>query len=420
MSHCMPPSQFSLFLAHSALFALCPFWIVLSVVSCLALMRFVSLRPNSPCWPNSRTPSLWASPVSLGQPVLVAGLLLLFRAHLWLLQSRQHPQRLLRCPRPVMRWRPLCCVPRHSGPPLPGRALALAHLRLCRNVLHGHHVAAPVSLPVCVALLPSRSRDWSRAWPPRVARQSRLPNCASHALLVHSRPPRQNLSRLPLPLDPLLPQLLLLRPPVLRSLCPTLMTNGTRSLTHTVSLAPRPPSPSRLLPLELVGVLATSVADVSARQPSAPCGEIFNTLSPVSRVFSAGVAPLAAGFVLGMCTLPGVMWKCPWTRSFPAVLVQVLGLFFWYFRRWSGRGGLLGNTEDLVELNKCFHVSRNCLRVVELSMVASLLAKGFHRCRFVALGRLLHVCGSGNGMWCHDEAHRTQHHRLHEERSRRL
>ena len=88
MSHCMPPSQLSLFLAHSALFALCSLWFVLSVVTCPALMRFASLRPNSPCWPNLRTPSLWASPVSLGQPVLVAGQLLLFRAHLWRLQSR--------------------------------------------------------------------------------------------------------------------------------------------------------------------------------------------------------------------------------------------------------------------------------------------------------------------------------------------
>ena len=338
-------------------------------------MRFVSLRLNSPCWLHSRTPSLWAFPVSWGQPVLVAVLLLQLQAHLWFPQLRQHPQRLLQRPRPVMRWRPLCCAPRHSGPLLLGRALALAHLRLCRNVLHGHHVAAPVSLPACVALLPSRSRDWSRAWPPRVARQSRLPSCASHALLVHSRPPRQNLSRLPLLLDPLLPQLLLLRLPALRSLRPTLTTNGTRSLMHTASLAPRPPSPSRLLPLELVGVLATSVADVSARQPSAPCGEIFDTLSPVSCVFSAGVASLAAGIVLGMCTLPRVMWKCPWTRSFPAVLVQVLGLFFWYSRRWLGRGGPFGNSEDLVKLNKCFYVPTICLRVVELFMVASLLAK---------------------------------------------
>ena len=358
MPHYLPP----LFLAHSAHFALCPLWIVLSVVSCPAAMRFVSLRLNSPCWLHSRTPSLWASPVSWGQPVLVAVLPLQFPAHLWSLQLRQHPQRLLRRPRPVMKWRPLCCAQRHSGPLLLGRALALAHLRLCRNALHGRHAAAPVLLLVCVALLPSRSRDWSRAWPPRVARQSHLPSCASHVLLVHSRLPRQNLSHPPLPLDPPLPQLLLLRPPVLRSLRPTPMTNGTRFLTHTVLLAPRPPSPSRLLPLELVGVLATSVADVSARQPSAPCGEIFNTLSPVFCVFSAGVASLAAGFVLGMCTLPRVMWKCPWTRSFSAVLVQ-----------------------DLVELHKCFYVPRNCLRVVVLFMVASLLAKGFHRCRLLLL-----------------------------------
>ena len=93
-----------------------------------------------------------------------------------------------------MRWRPLCCVPRHSGPPLPGRGLAHAHLRLCRNALHGRHVAVPVLLLVCVALLPSRSRDWSRAWPPSVAHQFRLPNCVSHVSLVPFMLPRQSLS----------------------------------------------------------------------------------------------------------------------------------------------------------------------------------------------------------------------------------
>ena len=76
------------------------FWFVLSVVTCPALMRFASLRPNFPCWPNLRTPSLWASPVSLDQPVLVAGQLLLFRAHFSPPQFRQHPQRLVRRPRP--------------------------------------------------------------------------------------------------------------------------------------------------------------------------------------------------------------------------------------------------------------------------------------------------------------------------------
>ena len=39
-------------------------------------------------------------------------------------------------------------------------------------------------------------------------------------------------------------------------------------------------------------------------------------------LFSAGVASLAVRFVLGMCTLLRVMWKCPRTWSFPAVLVQ--------------------------------------------------------------------------------------------------
>ena len=38
----------------------------------------------------------------------------------------------------------------------------------------------------------------------------------------------------------------------------------------------------------------------------------------------------------------------------------------------------------------------------------------------VALGRLLFVNGFGDCMWCHDEAHRTQHHHSHEERFSRL
>ena len=170
-------------------------------------MRFVSLRPNSPCWPHSRTPSLWVSPVSLGQPVLVAGLLLQFRAHLWLLQLRQHPQRLLRRPRLVMRWRPLWCVPRHSGPPLPGRALALAHLRLCRNALHGRHVAAPVLLLVCVARgvgtghglghqeLPTSPASPTASLtccscPPRCFDRVSAPRCRSWVLRSHRSCPR--------------------------------------------------------------------------------------------------------------------------------------------------------------------------------------------------------------------------------------
>ena len=68
---------------------------------------------------------------------------------------------LQRCLRPVMRWRPLCCVLRLSGPPLLGLALAPALLRRCPNVLHVHRVAAPALPLACVVQL--RSRDWLRA-----------------------------------------------------------------------------------------------------------------------------------------------------------------------------------------------------------------------------------------------------------------
>ena len=151
-----------------------------------------SSRLSFQCWLRSRTPSQWASPESWAPPVQVVVLLLLSQARLWFLQLQQWPQHLQQRPRPVMRWRPLCCAPRLLGPPLPGRALVLVLLRRCPNVLHGHRVAVPALLLVCVALSPSRSRDWSRAWPPRVAHLSRLPSCASHALLALSTLPRQS------------------------------------------------------------------------------------------------------------------------------------------------------------------------------------------------------------------------------------
>ena len=39
--------------------------------------------------------------------------------------------------------------------------------------------------------------------------------------------------------------------------------------------------------------------------------------------------------------------------------------------------------------------------------------RAYHRC---VGGRLLLVNGFGDCIWCHDEAHRTQHHHSHEER----
>ena len=87
---------------------------------------------------------------------------------------------------------------------------------------------------------------------------------------------------------------------MLRRLRPTPMTIGTLSLTHTASsrllVAPRPPSPSRPTPLELVGVLATSVAVASAKQPSAPCGGKFDVLSPVLCAFFGWRGAAGCGF----------------------------------------------------------------------------------------------------------------------------
>ena len=113
----------SLFLALAAFTALgsqrvfCP--LVLLASSCPAVMSFVSSRLSFQCWLRSRTPSQWASPESWAPPVQVVVLLLLSQARLWFLQLRQWPQHLQQRPRPVTRWRPLCCAPRLSGPPLP-------------------------------------------------------------------------------------------------------------------------------------------------------------------------------------------------------------------------------------------------------------------------------------------------------------
>ena len=220
-------------LGSQRIFALSLWWSVLSAFSCLAVMSFASSRPSFQCWPRSRTPSQWASPESWAPPVQVVAPFLLILARLWLLQLRQQPQYLQQRPRPVMRW-----------PPLLGRALVLALLRRCPNVLHGHRVAAPVLPLACVVQSLSRSRDWSRAWPPRVAHRSRLPSCASHPSLMLSTLPQLVRSLPPTLLDPLHPLLRPPRPLVPRSPRPTLMTNGTHSLTHTASrhllVAPRP------------------------------------------------------------------------------------------------------------------------------------------------------------------------------------
>ena len=202
------------------------------------------------------------------------------------------------CLRPVTRWQLLCCTPRLSGLLPLGPALAPVLLRRCPNV---HHVAVPASPLACVDRLLSRSRDWSRAWPPRVAHRSRLLSCAFPASLALSTLPQSARSHLSTPPGPLRPPPRPPRPLVPRSLRPTPTTNGTLSVMHTASHrllgAPRPPSPSRPTPLVLVGVLATSVAAVSAKLPSAPCGGTFDLFPLLSCALSPGAASLFEGLL---------------------------------------------------------------------------------------------------------------------------
>ena len=275
-----------------------------------------------------------------------------------------------------------------------------------RNALHGRHVAVPVLLLVCVALLPSRSRDWSRAWPPSDAHQSRLHNCVSHVSLVPFMLLRQSLSPPLSLLGPPFPPLLPPRPLVSRSLRPTLTTNGTRSLTHTVSLALRLPLPSRLPLLELVGVLAISVADDSARLPSAPCGGTSSPL-PLPVCPPHGRCVHAGGFLLVLCTLSWVLSSYRPSRSL---------LWLWAsLALRAGFGVVPGAAPCSVSLRSLWsspRVARLLWRALPgLVWWPFHLAKRSHGCWACRSGPcpLAHRCG--DCWWCHDEAHRAQHHR---------
>ena len=123
----------------------------------------------------------------------------------------------------------------------------------------------------------------TKSCPPVPPPQLRLSRVA-HALRAVSLPPTL--------LDPLHPPLRPPRPLAPRSLRPTPMMNGTHSSTHTASphllVAPRT-------------VLATSVAVVSAKPPSAPCGGTFELLPLPFRVFLPGVASLVGSFWVRVC-----------------------------------------------------------------------------------------------------------------------
>ena len=244
---------------------------------------------------------------------------------------------------------------------------------------------------------PSRSRS------PRGKSPS---GSVSHALLALSTLPRQSLSPPLTLLDPPFPSLLPPWPLVSRSLRPTPTTNGTRSLTHTVSLAPRLPLPSRLPPLELVGVLATSVADDSARLPSAPCGGTSSPL-PLPVCPPPGRCVHAGGFALALCTLSWVLSSYRPSRSL---------LWLWAsLALRDGFGVVPGAAPRSVSLRSPWsspRVARLLWRALPgLAWWPSHLAKRSHGCWACRFGPypLAHRCG--DCWWCHDEAHRAQRHR---------
>ena len=159
-----------------------------------------------------------------------------------------------------------------------------------------------------------------------------------------------------------------------RSLRPTPMTNGTRSLAHTASLEPRPPSPSQLAPLELVGVPATSVAAVSAKPPSAPCGGTFSSL-PLSLCVLPVQRGHAGGFALGPCTLSRVMSSCWSLQSSPAA-----SGFAGFARRRRRRpwcGILLDFFADSEKFYACRSASLACTCELGFFLVATLSGEAF-------------------------------------------
>ena len=295
----------------------------------------------------------------------------------------QRPQRLRWCPRPVMRSQPLC-----------------------PNV---HRVAVPASPLACVDGLLSRSRDWSRAWTPRVAHRSRLLSCAFPASLALSTPPQSARSHLSTPPGPLHPLPRPPRPLVLRSLRPTPMTSGTLSLTHTAS--PR----FLVAPLVLVGVLATSVAVVSAKPPSAPCGGTFDLFPPVSCAFSPGAASPIVGLswvrahFRGSCGSVGGCGPFLRLRSSTWALSGAVG---------AGSGTAISSATLKMRRSPTSAIlfpGNGCARLSS-SWWSSSLAKGLHRRRTRRSWTSLLCSRVGDCRWCHDEAHRTQHHHSHEEK----
>ena len=325
-----------------------------------------------------------------------------------------------------------------SGSPLAPAAPAAAAVPAAAPS-PSHEVAASLLRSASLRATSPRTRTRSRSPAPLPKRAPRAPHRSSSVasglrgsvalaesglvtgLATKSCPPvpppqlRLSLSGRSLPptfLDPLHPPLRPPRPLVPRSLRPTPMTNGTRSLTHTASLAPRPPSPSRPTPLELVGVPAT-IAAVSAKPPSAPCGGTFSSLL-LSHCVLLVQRGHAGGFALGPCTLSRVMSSCWSLQSSPAASG------FAGFARRRRRRPWCGIPLDFFADSEKFYACRSAsLRVRVLLGGHPLWRSALTGAGLAALGRHSLAHGCGDCRWCHDEVHCAQHHRPRGVESRR-
>ena len=293
------PAAFSAFIAFGSQRIFCPFSVLAALEDSIAVGLSRVMGPASPgrgaASPVSGSPLAPAAPAAAAVPAAVPSPSHEVAASL--LRSAS-----LRATSPRARTRS------RSPAPLPKRAPRAP--RRSSSVASGLRGAVALAESGLVTGLATKSCP---PVPPPQLRLSRVSR-ALHAASVGSQPSVDASG-------PSAPSAPASRPLVPRSPRPTPMTNGTHSLTHTASphllVALRPPSPSRLTPLELVGVLATSVAAVSAKPPSAPCGGTSSLL-----LLSLRVPPFwrgyAGGLALGTCMLSRVMSICWSLQSSPA------------------------------------------------------------------------------------------------------
>ena len=166
-----------------------------------------------------------------------------------------------------------------------------------------------------------------------------------------------------------------------------------------------PPSPSRPTALVLVGVLATSVAAVSAKLPSAPCGGTFDLFPPLSCALPSAAASLLEGLLWvrahfrGSCGSAGrhgpLLRLLSSTWALSCVVDVGTGMAHrsatLKMRRSPTSAILIPGNGSARQRSSCWS--------------PSLWRRVFTRAGLPALGRHPFVHGYEVCRWCHDEAH---------------